>query len=149
MTDINALVKSTVELVRQEATDRNIEVIILTDEHVPPVQCDFSRMKQALLNLLLNAIDASTAGNTIIITTEAAGARMNLSVQDTGRGILPEEIENIFKPFYTTKTRGSGLGLAIVDRIVKEHQGEIAVESTVGKGTKFTMVIPVYEHAGI
>jgi signal transduction histidine kinase len=148
-TDINALVKSTVELVRQEATDRNIEVIILTDEHVPPVQCDFSRMKQALLNLLLNAIDASTAGNTIIITTEAAGARMSLSVQDTGRGIPPEEIDNIFKPFYTTKTRGSGLGLAIVDRIVKEHKGEIAVESNLGKGTKFTILLPVYEHAGI
>jgi two-component system, NtrC family, sensor histidine kinase HydH len=147
-TDMNALVKSTVELVRQEATDRNIEVIILTDEHVPPVPCDFSRMKQALLNLLLNAIDASAAGNTINITTEAAGARMTLSVQDTGRGIPPEEIENIFKPFYTTKTRGSGLGLAIVDRIVKEHKGEITVESTVGKGTKFTILLPVYEHAG-
>lgn len=149
VTDINALVKSTVELVRQEATDRNIEVIILTDEHLPPVPCDFSRMKQALLNLLLNAIDASTAGNSIIITTEAAGARMSLTVQDTGRGIPPEEIENIFKPFYTTKTRGSGLGLAIVDRIVKEHKGEITVESTPGKGAKFTILLPVYEHAGI
>ncbi|MEK6744671.1 MAG: ATP-binding protein [Nitrospirota bacterium] len=148
-TDINAIVKSTVELVRQEATDRNIEVVILTDEHVPPVLCDFSRMKQAVLNLLLNAIDASTAGSAIIITTEAAGASMTLSVQDSGRGIPPEEIENIFKPFYTTKTRGSGLGLAIVDRIVKEHKGEIAVESAVGKGTKFTIVLPVYEHAGI
>ena len=147
--DMNALVKSTVELVRQEATDRNIEMIILTDEHVPPVACDFSRMKQAVLNLLLNAIDASTAGDTISITTEAAGARVTLSVQDTGRGIPPEEIENIFKPFYTTKTRGSGLGLAIVDRIVKEHKGEITVESNLGKGTKFTIVLPVYEHAGL
>ncbi len=148
-TDINAIVKSTVELVRQEATDRNIEVIILTDEHVPPVPCDFSRMKQAILNLLLNAIDASTAGDTIIITTEAAGAWLNLSVQDSGRGIPPEDLENIFKPFYTTKTRGSGLGLAIVDRIVKEHKGEIAVESAVGKGTKLTIMLPAYEHAGI
>lgn len=148
-TDINVIVKSTVELVRQEATDRNIEVIILTDEHVPPVLCDFSRMKQAILNLLLNAIDASTEGDSITITTEAAGAWMKLSVQDSGRGIPPEEIENIFKPFYTTKTRGSGLGLAIVDRIVKEHKGEIAVESVVNKGTRFTLTLPVYEHAGI
>lgn len=147
VTDINAIVRSTVELVRQEATDKNIEVIILTDEHVPPIMCDFSRMKQAILNLLLNAIDASAAGDSIIITTEAAGSRMSLSVQDTGRGIPPEEIENIFKPFYTTKTRGSGLGLAIVDRIVKEHKGEIAVESAVGKGTKFTLQLPAYEHA--
>ena len=149
MTDINTIVRSTVELVRQEATDRNIEVIILTDEHVPPVSCDFSRMKQAILNLLLNAIDASAAGDSIIITTEAAGARIKLSVQDTGRGIPPEEIENIFKPFYTTKTRGSGLGLAIVDRIVKEHKGEITVESNLGKGTTFTLTLPVYEHARI
>ncbi len=148
-TDINVIVKSTVELVRQEATDRNIEVIILTDEHVPPILCDFSRMKQAVLNLLLNAIDASTEGDSIVITTEAAGARMSLSVQDSGRGIPPEEIENIFKPFYTTKTRGSGLGLAIVDRIVKEHKGEIAVESAVNKGTRFTLTLPVYEHAGL
>ena len=147
--DMNALVRSTVELVRQEATDRNIEMIILTDEHVPPVACDFSRMKQAVLNLLLNAIDASAAGDTISITTEAAAARMTLSVQDTGRGIPPEEIENIFKPFYTTKTRGSGLGLAIVDRIVKEHKGEITVESSPGTGTTFTIVLPVYEHAGV
>jgi len=141
--DINAIVKSTVELVRQEATDRNIEVIILTDEHVPPVACDLSRIKQVVLNLLLNAIDASAAGDSITIVTENAGARMRLSVQDTGRGIPPEEIENIFKPFYTTKTRGSGLGLAIVDRIVKEHKGEIAVESAVDKGTKFTLTLPV------
>jgi len=141
--DINAVVRSTVALVRQEATDRNIEVIILTDEHIPPVPCDLSRIKQVVLNLLLNAIDASAAGDSIRITTEALGARASLSIQDTGRGIPPEEIENIFKPFYTTKTRGSGLGLAIVDRIVKEHKGEITVESAVGKGTKFTILLPV------
>lgn len=147
--DINAIVKSTVELIRQEATDRNVEVIILTDENIPPVQCDFSRMKQALLNLLINAIDASGEGDAITITTEAAGARMKLSVQDTGTGIRPEALENIFKPFYTTKTRGSGLGLAIVDRIVKEHKGEIAVDSIVGKGTTFTIALPVHEYAHI
>jgi signal transduction histidine kinase len=147
--DINAIVKSTVELVRQEATDRNIEMVLLTDEHVPVVQCDFSRIKQALLNLLINALDASKAGDTIAVTTEAAGNRMTLSVQDTGKGIPRENIENIFKPFYTTKTRGSGLGLAIVDRIVKEHKGEITVVSAFGRGTKFTMALPVHEHAGV
>lgn len=147
--DINAIVKSTVELIRQEATDRNIEVVVLTDEHIPPAQCDFARMKQALLNLLINALDASDAGAAITITTEAAGARMKLSVQDTGTGIRPEALENIFKPFYTTKTRGSGLGLAIVDRIVKEHKGEITVDSVVGKGTTFTIALPVHEYANI
>lgn len=147
--DVNTIVKSTVELIRQEATDRNIEIVVLTDEHVPPFPCDFSRIKQALLNLLLNALDASSAGDTITITTEAAGAQTKLSVRDTGKGIRPEDVENIFKPFYTTKTRGSGLGLAIVDRIVKEHKGEITVDSAVGKGTTFTLALPVHEYAGI
>ena len=76
--DINVIVRSTAELIRQEATDRNIEVIVLFDEHVPPVQCDFSRMKQALLNLLINAMDASGEGDTITITTESAGASPSL-----------------------------------------------------------------------
>jgi signal transduction histidine kinase len=147
--DLNSIVKSTVELVRQDATDRNIEMVILTDEHIPPIQCDFSRVKQALLNLLINALDASKAGDTITITTEAVGPAAMLHIQDTGGGISPEDMEKIFKPFYTTKTRGSGLGLAIVDRIVKEHKGEIAVESAVGKGTKLSITLPVYEYARI
>jgi sensor histidine kinase YesM len=145
--DLNAIVKSTVELIRQEATDRNIEVIVLVDEHIPPLQCDFSRMKQALLNLLINAMDASGEGDAITITTEASGASLKISVQDTGSGIRPEDVEKIFKPFYTTKTRGSGLGLAIVDRIVKEHGGRIEVDSAPDKGATFTMELPAHEYA--
>ncbi len=145
--DLNAIVKSTVDLIRQEATDRNIEVIVLFDEHIPPVQCDFSRMKQALLNLLINAMDASGEGDTITITTDASGTSLKISVQDTGKGIRPEEVEKIFKPFYTTKTRGTGLGLAIVDRIVKEHGGTIEVDSALDRGATFTMELPAHEYA--
>ncbi len=144
--DVNAIVRSTVGLIRQEATDRNIEVIVLTDENLPPSSCDVSAMKQALLNLLLNAIDASTAGNTISLATERTRVGIRLSVQDTGAGMTEDQIANIFKPFYTTKTRGSGLGLAIVDRIVKEHRGTIAVESEAGKGTRFTIELPIMEY---
>lgn len=147
--DLNAVVRSTAELIRQEATDRNIEVIILTDEHIPPMQCDSSQMKQAVLNLLINAIDESGEGDAITVTTQAAAGSVKISVQDTGPGIPSEDIEKIFKPFYTTKTRGSGLGLAIVDRIVKEHRGRIEIESAPGKGTAFTLEIPLYEHAKI
>jgi len=144
--DINSIVRSTVELIRQEATDRNIEVIVLTDEHLPPVSCDFSAMKQALLNLLLNAIDASKEGNTISLATERAGTTVRLSIQDTGTGMPEDQIANIFKPFYTTKTRGSGLGLAIVDRIIKEHRGSVEVNSEAGKGTRFTIELPIQDH---
>jgi signal transduction histidine kinase len=149
VSDINTVVRMTVELIRQEATDRNIEVIVLTDEHILPLLCDGSAVKQALLNLLLNALDASREGDAISISTEAAEGGVRLSVQDTGSGIDTERIANIFKPFYTTKTRGSGLGLAVVDRIVKEHKGTIAVESEAGKGTRFTIELPVRDYAKI
>jgi signal transduction histidine kinase len=144
---INAVVRATVELIRQEATDRNIEVILLTDENIPPLQLDQPAMKQALLNLLLNALEASHEGDAITIATESAGGRLRISVQDTGSGIPKEILADIFKPFYTTKTRGSGLGLAIVDRIIKEHGGAISVQSEPGKGTQFLMELPVHEHA--
>jgi signal transduction histidine kinase len=147
--DINAIVKSTAGLIRQEATDRNIEIIVLTDDHARPVPCDFAQMKQALLNLLVNAMDASEEGDTITVMTEAGDGRVRIAVQDTGKGIAPEALEKIFKPFYTSKTRGSGLGLAIVDRIVKEHKGEISVASVQGAGTTFTIELPVTAYANV
>jgi signal transduction histidine kinase len=145
--DINTVVRATVDLVRQDATDRNIELVVLMDDHAPPVGCDISQMKQALLNLLVNAMDASREGSAITVKTESADRRMRISVRDSGAGIPQGEIEKIFKPFYTTKTRGAGLGLAIVERIVKEHGGEIRVESAKGKGTTFTLELPVHAHA--
>lgn len=81
------------------------------------------------------------------ITTWNEGPFISIIIEDTGKGISSEEMENIFKPFFTTKTRGSGLGLAIIDRIVKEHGGDIEVDSEVGKGTKFTIKLKVYEYA--
>jgi two-component system sensor histidine kinase HydH len=144
---INSIVKSSVDLIRQEATDRNIEVLVLTDEHVPPVVCDGSQLKQALLNLLINAMDAAGSGGTVSVTTEGAGSQVTIAVHDSGPGIRPDQMEKIFKPFFTTKTRGSGLGLAIAERILKEHKGEITVTSEPGKGTTFILSLPVYEYA--
>jgi signal transduction histidine kinase len=146
---INAIVKSMVELIRQEATDRNIEVILLTDENIPEIQCDYSAMKQTVLNLLLNALDASREGDAITISTEISGEHVRMSVQDTGVGMDQQTLGNIFKPFYTTKTRGSGLGLAIADRVIKEHKGSISVESEIGKGTRFTIEVPVSDYAKV
>lgn len=145
--DINTLVESTVDLIRQEATEKNIEIVALLDRNLPLVPCDYSRIKQALLNLLLNALEASRAGDAVEVTTWSEGPLIKIIVEDSGEGIKREDLENIFKPFFTTKTRGSGLGLAIIDRIVKEHGGDIEVESEVGKGTRFTIKLKVYEYA--
>jgi len=145
--NLNAIVEVTVDLIRQEATDKNIEIILLKDENLPLMLCDFSKIKQALLNLLINAMDVSLAGDTISVSTEATGSDVQIVVQDTGTGISSEEIEKIFRPFYSTKTRGSGLGLAIVDRIIKEHDGDIEVDSSAGKGTKFIIRMKTRDHA--
>ncbi|MHB8880661.1 MAG: ATP-binding protein [Thermodesulfovibrionales bacterium] len=145
--NINAVLEVTVDLIRQEATDRNIEIVVQKDENLPLMPCDFSKIKQALLNLLINAMDVSLAGDTISVFTKAAKAGTQIVVQDTGPGMSTEEIEKIFRPFYSTKTRGSGLGLAIVDRIIKEHGGEIKVDSMPGKGTKFIITMKTREYA--
>ncbi len=145
--DINAIVKPIVELVRQEATERNIEVVFLSDENIPPVQCDLSRIKQAVLNLLINAMDVSREGDVITVSTERDDGMMMISVKDMGPGIRTDDMEKVFKPFYTTKTRGSGLGLAIVDRVIKEHSGAIEVKSEPDKGTTFVLKIPVETYA--
>lgn len=145
--NLNAIVEVTVDLIRQDATDKNIEIILLKDENLPLIPCDFAKIKQALLNLLINAIDESLAGDTISVITEASGSSVQIVVQDTGKGMSSEEIEKIFRPFYSTKTRGSGLGLAIVDRIIKEHGGDIEVDSTPGKGTKFIIRMKARDYA--
>lgn len=147
--DLNAIIASTVELARQEATDRNVEIVFLADDRIPAVPCDRARIKQAILNLLVNALDVSVAGGTITVTTEADKDIVRIAVKDTGPGIPESELANIFKPFFTTKTRGSGLGLAVVDRILKEHRGEVLVESRVGEGTRFTLLLPIHEHATV
>lgn len=145
--DVNSTARTTVDLIRQEATDRDIEIVLLTDDTLPSVLFDSSRLKQALLNLLINALDASKAGDAITVTTESRDPDVVITIQDTGKGIDGEEIEHIFKPFYSTKTRGSGLGLAIVDRIMKEHGADIGVDSIPGKGTTFTLRIRAHAYA--
>ncbi len=145
--DLNAVIRSTADLVRQEATDRNIELVVLTDDGLPRIIGDQAQLKQALLNLLVNAMDASGEGDTITVTSGASGGGVAVSVQDTGAGIPEGELEKIFKPFYTTKTRGAGLGLAIVERIVKAHRGTIAVTRNKDRGATFTMTLPADTHA--
>ncbi len=141
--DINAIIIDTVELVRQDATENNVEVVISLDERAPLLKADSGQLKQALLNILVNSLDATKAGDTIKITTETFNSRVLIIIKDTGAGISKEIISDIFKPFFTTKTRGSGLGLACVERIVKDHKGDISVKSETGSGTEFIITLPV------
>jgi two-component system sensor histidine kinase HydH len=142
ISDIQRCISDTVELVRQEATEKNVEVAASVDSAIAPFYFDPHQFKQALLNLLVNAIEATKEGDSVKIKAFLMGQNVVVSVSDTGEGMTEEVVANIFKPFFTTKTRGTGLGLACVERIVKDHHGEITVKSTVGKGTEFIITLP-------
>jgi two-component system sensor histidine kinase HydH len=104
---------------------------------------DSERLSQALLNLFLNAVQAMERGGVLRVEAGMNGARLVLRVADTGCGIAPDLLPDIFNPYVTTKPSGTGLGLAIVHRIVEAHDGEIAVQSHVGQGTVFTLSLPL------
>jgi two-component system NtrC family sensor kinase len=115
------------------------------------VSCIAVQIQQVLMNLILNAREAMLPGGGLLKVTAACGTRyVEIAVRDTGRGITPEDLRNIFRPFFTTKTgkdrpagsSGSGVGLAFCRRIVDAHDGEITVESTPGQGAAFTIRLP-------
>jgi two-component system sensor histidine kinase HydH len=146
--DVNHIVKDTVRLVRQEATEGGVELHLFLDERVPPIPLDAQQFRQALLNILVNALAATKHGGTVTILTGVADLRVRVIVVDTGAGIGDDVVKDIFKPFFTTKTRGSGLGLACVERVVREHGGDIAVKSQLGIGTEFAISLPLERSNG-
>ncbi len=117
------------------------------DPEIPAVKGDFNQLQQCLFNLIFNAIDAMPEGGSILIKAGHDSSKVLISVQDTGIGIQEADIKHIFEPFYTTKKEGYGvgLGLSTVYGIIENHHGSINVESTPGKGTTFTLELPIYK----
>jgi len=132
-------------LVAQEAF-KDIALSVNLDDGLPEVYADPAQVGQVVLNILLNAIHAITPPGKITVMTRRAGKNVEIIFVDTGKGIPEEYIYKIFDPFFTTKdaTKGTGLGLAVSYGIIKKHGGDIAVASTVGKGTTFTVRMPIY-----
>jgi signal transduction histidine kinase len=140
--DLNTTVEHAVMLARQQALSRPLEIVLKKNPALPEIEHDSDQIHQVLLNLLLNAIQAIDGAGRITVEIETRAQSAVISVSDTGRGILPEHLPNIFRPFYTTKGNGTGLGLSLARRIVEEHHGHIEVSSTVGKGSKFVVLLP-------
>jgi two-component system sensor histidine kinase HydH len=119
---------------------------IVVEQEIPAplgeVAADRDRLKQVLLNLVLNAIEAMPAGGRLTLGATISGSAPVLTVADTGSGIAPELLPRVFEPYVTTKTRGLGLGLAIARRIVEAHGGRIEAESRAGQGTRFRITLP-------
>lgn len=145
--DLNTTIEHAVMLGRQQALSKSTEITLHKDPTLPEVEHDSDQIHQLMLNLLLNALQAIDLNGKIAVAVELRGENAVIEVADTGRGISAENLPNIFRPFFTTKGDGTGLGLSLARRIVEDHQGRIDVTSTVGKGTTFSVVLPLQRAA--
>jgi signal transduction histidine kinase len=139
--DLNEVVDKVVSLLKTMHLPRGTVIRMELDPGIPPVRVDGEQMIQVLLNLGLNAVEAMPRGGVLTFSTgksrNGKKESVEVVVRDTGEGISKEALANIFKPFFTTKKKGTGLGLSICERIVRNHGGEISVESEPGAGTAF------------
>jgi len=143
--DLNQLIRRSVRLIEKQKDFSHIKFIYELEENLPEIEADPHQIEQVILNLVLNACEAMPDGGRLWIRTRAKEDFVEIEVEDEGVGIPPDKLEVIFEPFYTTKKEkgGTGLGLSICYGIIKSHSGDIKVESTFGKGSKFTVVLPI------
>jgi signal transduction histidine kinase len=139
---LNTTVEHAVMLARQQVFSKPIQIELRQAADLAEVEHDSDQIHQVFLNLLLNAVQATDGPGTVSVDVGSRGDFATVDVTDTGRGIPPKYLPNIFRPFFTTKGNGTGLGLSLARRIVEEHHGRIEVSSIEGKGSKFTVLLP-------
>ena len=146
---LNPILEEAVAFYRERLQRAGIQVRTSFAEGLSPVAVDASRLKQAASNLILNAEAAMPQGGELLVTTETEPRRtgVRFHITDTGVGIPTENLDKIFKPYYSTRPGGTGLGLPTVRRIVQEHHGTLEVHSEPGRGTRFTIHLPAFEAA--
>ncbi len=141
--DLNDAIESVLTLTAQEARKSGVSIDKRLDPAIGKRSLDAGLLKQAFLNLILNAIQAMPGGGVLTVESRFAGDSIEVKITDTGVGISTENRKKLFSPFFTTKKNGTGLGLAITYRIIENHRGTISVSSDPGKGATFTVKIPV------
>ncbi len=148
-TDVNRLIEQVISAARVQLANNHIGLEFQPAPELPLLVVDPDEMQKVILNLLLNAIQAVHDHGHILVRTgyDPQERAIRISVTDTGEGIPPENLDKIFRPFFTTKKRGTGLGLATCQRIVTGYGGTITVQSEVGKGSTFTVTLPVHSPA--
>ena len=145
-TNLDELLARATRLAAMDAESKGVTLHLEPSPAGEPVivAVDAERITQALLNLLLNAVQATNAGGTVSLgTLHPEAGRVALTIRDTGRGMTPEVLAQVFNPYFTTRATGTGLGLSIVSRIVEDHGGEIKMTSTPGEGTVVTLWLPL------
>jgi len=145
--DLNAALNEVLTLTARQAERSNI-VVDFSAGDLPEVAADVEQLKQVFLNLILNAIQAMPSGGRLAISSRSGPGGVELRFRDTGLGIVEEDLERVFSPFFTTRRDGTGLGLAITSRIVRSHGGSIEVSSEPGQGSEFRIQLPAGEKEG-
>ncbi len=140
--DLNEIVKEIIEFIRRKC-DKNHIKLENDYKQIPKILTDEQKLKQALFNICLNAIQAMPYGGTLKAQTRSQGKGfVRISITDTGNGIVKENIEKVFLPFFSTKEKGIGLGLSITEKLVMELNGKIDISSIPGQGTEFSLIFP-------
>jgi signal transduction histidine kinase len=149
--DVNDVVRKTLTLMEKERTGTKVEIVMNLQDALPQVRADAQQLRQVFLNLAINALDAMTQGGKLVVSTGlrrstrrgATAAFLEIRFRDSGIGIPPADLRNLFIPFFTTKEKGTGLGLPISQRIIENHGGTIEVRSQPGTGSTFTVLLPI------
>ena len=139
--NLNEMVNGVLELLRPQATANNVEVQLSLDQQAQGM-LDEASMRGALMNIMLNAIEAMREGGTLSVATRQTGETIQLEISDTGRGIGEEEAKKIFEPFYTTKQQGLGLGMPYAKKVIEQHGGTVSLTSKLGEGTTISIALP-------
>jgi two-component system, NtrC family, sensor histidine kinase HydH len=140
---VQAVLNELATLVEGEAQQSKVQIRVAAPLTLPPLQADREYLRQTLLNLILNGLQAMPEGGTLTMEAKTSNGNFLISVTDTGIGIAPENRTRIFEPYFTTKAKGSGLGLAIARRIIEAHGGKITVTNEAGGGCRFLISLPI------
>ncbi|MBP1698018.1 MAG: ATP-binding region ATPase domain protein, partial [Deltaproteobacteria bacterium] len=143
--EINEILDKTLEMVNFQGRLKGVDVLRHYQEEVPVICANEGDLRQVFLAIIANAVDAMEGEGTLVIETGTAGNSISVKISDTGPGIPPHLVDRIFDPFFTTKSEkgGTGFGLSVADKIIKENHGKIDVTSEEGKGTTFTITLPI------
>ncbi len=143
--NINQLLENVLDFMYYEISGQNVAIVKKFETNMPRALLDQHQLRQAFFNIIKNAIQAMPNGGVLEVTTAVDGNDMVIVFADDGVGIPKNKLNKVFDPYYTTKDSGSGLGLMIVYKIVKDHRGNIEIESEPGKGTKVRVTLPIFE----
>ncbi|MCX5805836.1 MAG: ATP-binding protein [Proteobacteria bacterium] len=141
--NVNDLLEDVLALIGNQSLFYNIKIEKSFYQDIPTITADETKLKQVFLNIILNAAQAMEGNGKLTISTTTDKRQIKIKIQDTGPGIPPENMDKLFSPFFTTKEKGTGLGLAISYGIIERHKGKIDVYSELGRGSTFTIILPI------